>query len=121
MSICKIRLHYSFCVNFTRSVIKGVPKSDFVIETFYMKRLPLILAISVICAACNEQPKEKEFVCPTSLEDVEFFYRDNQGGVVHADPKCAEKCIYWEHVDSRDPLCAKCISPELAKQIKGKD
>lgn len=50
MSICKIRLHNTFCVNFTAGVIKGVPITNFVIGIFEYVMIPKIIAICVFYA-----------------------------------------------------------------------
>jgi hypothetical protein len=88
-----------------------------------MKRPFLILALTAVFTACNQQPKEKEFVCPTSLEEIEFFYFERAPQILHIDPNCAKtNCTYIENTKWKldyyeDCLCGKCISGDLAKEI----
>ena len=119
MSICKFRLHYTFCVNFTADVIKGVPIVIFVIRIFDMKFIVTLCASLMLCA-CNSGD---QFTCPSKLEDVESFYMEREPLIIHVNPQCGRNSVYFKE-DMRgfggEFLCSKCISPELAQDIWNK-
>ena len=93
-----------------------------------MKKIFCFLMLAALCVACNTQSSKEEFVCPSNLDDVEFFYLDLKEKLLHVNPNCScNKCSYIENTQSNlryynNVLCTSCISPELARQIiKGKD
>lgn len=87
-----------------------------------MRRLITITLLSLACVSCNQQPKEETFVCPSSLDEMEFLYLEStlNYDIIHANPKCSKTIVYIKKNDHRrrraDP-CGKCVSPELAKEL----
>ena len=80
-----------------------------------MKFIVTLCATLMLCA-CNGG---YQFTCPGKLEDVEFFYLEQDPFVIHVNPQCGRNSVYLKE-DVRwygESLCSKCISPELAQDI----
>lgn len=86
-----------------------------------MKFIVTLCATLMLCACHGGD----QFTCPGKLEDVEFFYMEQDPFVIHVNPQCGRHSVYFKE-DIRDDreygefLCSKCISPELAQDIWSK-